>query len=70
MTSSKPAELSTLEWQVASRCNNGSCVEIAKLPGGGVGMRDSKDKGGPILEFSVTEFRAFIDGIKDGSLGL
>ncbi|MEU0519556.1 DUF397 domain-containing protein [Streptosporangium sp. NPDC006007] len=70
MTSSKPAEFSTLEWQVSSRCNNGSCVEIARIPGGGVGIRDSKNKSGPVLEFGVTEFRAFIDGIKDGSLGL
>ncbi|GAA3121135.1 DUF397 domain-containing protein [Streptosporangium carneum] len=70
MTSSKPADFSTLEWRVSSRCNNGSCVEIARLPGGGVGMRDSKDKSGPVLEFTVAEFRDFIHGIKDGSLGL
>ena len=70
MASFNPADFSTLEWRVSSRCNNGSCVEIARLPGGGVGMRDSKDKSGPVLEFTVAEFRDFIDGIKDGSLGL
>ncbi|MGV9773904.1 DUF397 domain-containing protein, partial [Streptosporangium sp. NPDC003464] len=42
MTSSKTTEPATLQWQVSSRCNNGSCVEIARLPDGGVGMRDSK----------------------------
>ncbi|MFJ2031199.1 DUF397 domain-containing protein [Streptosporangium sp. NPDC087985] len=70
MTSSKLAEPSTLEWQVSSRCNNGSCVEITRLPNGDVGMRDSKDQSGPILEFTVAEFRSFIYSIKDGKFDL
>ncbi|AWS41047.1 DUF397 domain-containing protein [Streptosporangium sp. 'caverna'] len=70
MTSSKSAGLSTLEWQISSRCNNGSCVEIARLPDGGVAMRDSKNQSGPVLEFTVTEFQSFIHSIKDGELAL
>ncbi|MET8384336.1 DUF397 domain-containing protein [Streptosporangium canum] len=70
MTSSKPAELPSLEWQVSSRCNNGSCVEITRLPNGDVGIRDSKDQSGPILEFTVAEFQSFIYSIKDGRFDL
>ncbi|MDP9862508.1 MULTISPECIES: DUF397 domain-containing protein [Streptosporangium] len=70
MTSSKTTEPATLRWQVSSRCNNGSCVEIARLPDGGVGMRDSKNKNGPVLEFTTAEFQTFIYSIKDGKFDL
>jgi hypothetical protein len=45
---------------------NGQCVEVAGLPSGAVGMRDSKDIGGPVLEFAPAEWRAFLDGVRNG----
>jgi hypothetical protein len=43
------------------------CVELARLPGGDVAVRDSKDQNGPVLRFSASEWRAFISGVKKGS---
>jgi hypothetical protein len=46
--------------------SNGNCVEVANLPGGGIGVRDSKDAEGPILRFTPDEWRAFIGGAQNG----
>ncbi len=44
----RPATASS--WTKSSLSHaNGNCVEVADLPGGQVGMRDSKDVNGPIL---------------------
>ena len=44
----------------------GSCVELASLPDGGVGVRDSKDPSGPVLRFTPDEWRAFLAGARNG----
>ncbi|MFF5258739.1 DUF397 domain-containing protein [Actinomadura viridis] len=56
-------------WRKASAsANNGSCVEVAS--GGAVVLaRDSKDPGGPVLEFSPGEWGAFLSSVKAGRLG-
>lgn len=61
-------ELSTVVWRKSTRSggNGGSCVEIASLAGGQVGIRDSKDRNGPALIFGPNEWQTFIGGIKDG----
>ncbi|WP_405536289.1 DUF397 domain-containing protein [Streptomyces sp. NBC_00075] len=46
--------------------NNGDCVEVAALPGGGRALRDSKDPSGPVLTFSGAEFARFIAGAGAG----
>ncbi len=52
-----------LRWKKASASYaNGDCVEVASLPDGRVGIRDSKNPAGPVLEFSVSEWRAFLSG--------
>lgn len=48
---------------------NGNCVEVADLPGGQVGMRDSKDASGPVLRFPPEEWRAFLHGVRKGEFG-
>ena len=55
-------------WRKASASNGGSgCFEFAPSVGGGVLLRDSKDKGhGPILQFDRNEFEAFLKGCNDG----
>jgi hypothetical protein len=43
--------------------NNGACVEVAACQ-----VRDSKDRGGPVLSFTPDAWRAFIQAIKDGEM--
>jgi Domain of unknown function (DUF397) len=45
---------------------NGDCVEVASLPDGSIGVRDSKDIAGPVLRFSPAEWQAFIGGVHNG----
>jgi hypothetical protein len=45
---------------------NGDCVEVASLPGGQIGVRDSKDTAGPVLRFTSAEWQAFIGGVRNG----
>jgi len=46
--------------------SNGNCVEVADLPDGAIGVRDSKDPDGPVLRFTQGEWRAFIGGARNG----
>lgn len=49
-----------------SGCNNGNCVEVASGHGR-IGVRDGKNDGtGPVLSFTVEEWRAFIEAAKTG----
>ncbi|GII61360.1 hypothetical protein Skr01_14450 [Sphaerisporangium krabiense] len=43
-----------------------NCVEVAYIPGGDHGVRDSKDPGGPVMKVSATSWREFTAGIKSG----
>ncbi|KUO18397.1 DUF397 domain-containing protein [Streptomyces dysideae] len=59
-----------LEWVKSSYSgNNGNCVEVAALPGGGRALRDSKNPSGPMLTFSAEEFGAFVAGARAGEFG-
>jgi hypothetical protein len=41
------------------------CVEVAALTAGRmIGMRDSKDPGGPVLSFTPAEWSAFVRRVK------
>jgi len=46
--------------------SNANCVEVASLPDGGVGVRDSKDPSGPVLRFTPGEWHAFLGGARNG----
>jgi hypothetical protein len=46
--------------------SNGDCVEVARLPAGQIGVRDSKDVDGPVLRFTPSEWRAFLGGVRNG----
>jgi len=46
--------------------SNSNCVEVASLPDGGIGVRDSKDSAGPVLRFTSDEWRAFLGGVRNG----
>ena len=43
--------------------SNGQCAEVA-LGGGVVAVRDSKDPGGPVLEFSPADWERFTAALK------
>ncbi|MGD0700188.1 MAG: DUF397 domain-containing protein [Trebonia sp.] len=59
-------ELAGLSWIKANFSNhNGACVELAATSDK-VAIRDSKDPGGPILVYTPIEFRAFLDGARNG----
>jgi hypothetical protein len=59
-------ELTELVWIKAKASNhNGACVEIASTADK-IAIRDSKDPRGPILVYTPVEFRAFLDGARNG----
>ncbi|WP_405159818.1 DUF397 domain-containing protein [Nocardia sp. NBC_01499] len=59
--------LAGAKWFKSSRSQGGSeCVEVAFLDGGQVGVRDSKNPGGPALVFTRGEWSAFVAGARVG----
>lgn len=57
-------------WRTSSRSNDdGTCVEVAELSGGGRAIRDSKDSRGPVLTVTAAEWTAFVGGVRDGEFG-
>ncbi len=46
--------------------NDGSCVEVAHLPGGGVAVRDTKDRSLAPHHHSATAWDAFVAGVRAG----
>jgi hypothetical protein len=72
-------DLSRAKWRKSSYSGNGSCVEVAPVPGAGsaaaeasdvIAVRDSKDRRGPALTFTARQWRSFAAGIKAGELSL
>jgi hypothetical protein len=70
------ADLSRAAWRKSSYSGaNGSCVEVAPVPGarlggGQIAVRDSKDRDGPALVFSARQWRRLTARIKDGAFDL
>jgi hypothetical protein len=59
--------MSGIRWKKSSlSMSNGHCVEVADLGGGDVGVRDSKDRTGPVLRFTPDEWTAFLGGVRNG----
>jgi hypothetical protein len=52
-----------------SGASNPACVEVG-FETSAVLMRDSKDRGGPVLRFTVAEWKAFVAGVKAGEFDL
>ncbi|MFG3524781.1 DUF397 domain-containing protein [Nocardia nova] len=60
-------DLSTAQWYKSRRSHGkDTCVEVAHLSDGTVGVRDSKNPTGPALIFTPAEWDAFTAGIQDG----
>jgi hypothetical protein len=62
-------DLSGAEWRKSTRSTQDACVEIAFVDGG-VAVRDSKDRNGPVLRFTAQEWEAFVGGARDGEFEL
>lgn len=57
-------------WRKSSNSEAGSCVEVARM-GDWVGVRDTKASGrGPVLEFTLPEWSAFLKGVAHGEFDL
>jgi hypothetical protein len=56
----------TAQWRKSSRSStNGSCVEVRRATGA-VQVRDTKDRGGPVLSFAPHSWRDFIAAVRAG----
>jgi hypothetical protein len=66
------ADVNLTAWRTSTRSPDfANCVEVATSPNtapGSVLVRDSKDRGGPVLAFSALAWRRFTAGIRGGNL--
>jgi len=54
-------------WRKSTRSSGGdNCVEIAVATDGAVGVRDSKDPTGPVLQFDPRTWAEFLGGVHNG----
>ena len=59
-----------VEWRKSSLSTTNGCVEVAFV-GDRIAVRDSKQRGrGPVLEFTATEWAAFLGGVLGGEFDL
>ena len=59
-------DVTSAAWRKSSYSggNGGGCVEVAPA-GNDIAVRDSKDPGGPQLQFTAGDWRAFLARIKE-----
>ena len=62
-------DLSRAEWRKSSRSGHDGCVEVAFVEGQ-VAVRDSKDRGGPVLGFTAQEWAEFVGSTRSGEFEL
>jgi Domain of unknown function (DUF397) len=56
---------SSATWVKSRRCESSACVEAAVI-GDQIAVRNSTSPDGPIVTFSMQEWRAFLGGVQDG----
>jgi len=67
VTDKNEVDLSRAQWRKSIRSSaSRDCVEVAFLDGELVGVRDSKNPGGPALVFTSHAWSAFTAGLIDG----
>ncbi|MGW6524010.1 DUF397 domain-containing protein [Streptomyces sp. NPDC054962] len=60
-------EIEGVRWYKSGRSGgNGNCVELARLSGGDVAVRNSRFPEGPVLVYAREEIAAFLGGVKGG----
>jgi uncharacterized protein DUF397 len=60
---------SRVAWRKSTRSVEDNCVEVGFIDGL-VGVRNSKDRNGPVLLFTAAEWEAFTGGVRDGEFQL
>ncbi|MEU8353100.1 MULTISPECIES: DUF397 domain-containing protein [Streptomyces] len=61
------ALLAGAAWRKSRYSNpSGNCVELTRLPDGGVAVRNSRDPEGPALVYTRDEMAVFLHSAKDG----
>lgn len=63
-------DLTGLTWLSAPGSDATDRLEIAKLPGGAVAMRNPADPNGTVLRYTAAEWEAFTLGVRDGEFDL
>lgn len=64
-------DLTRAIWRKASHSSNaGNCVEVARNLPGIIAVRDSKDRDGPKLIFTLDEWREFRASVRAGDFDL
>ena len=56
-----------LIWWKSSKSCEGACLEVARAADGGIFVRDSKDRSGPILHFNKSVWHAFVSDVRSGA---
>ena len=51
--------------KASASASGGECVEMRRHSDV-IEVRDSKDRGGPVLRFTPAEFAAWLDGVRKG----
>jgi hypothetical protein len=63
-----PAQLRAAKWRKSRHSNpSGDCVEMARLPGEQVAVRDSHRPDGPALVFTRAAWERFLHGLREGA---
>jgi hypothetical protein len=61
------SDLQGVAWRKSRHSNSqGTCVELASLPGGAIALRNSRHPDGLALIYTPAEIDAFLRGAKDG----
>ena len=63
------SDFSNAVWHKSTRSGSAGCVEVATLERV-VGVRDSKDRQGPVLVFRFDEWSAFLAGVREREFDL
>ncbi|NGO71093.1 DUF397 domain-containing protein [Streptomyces boncukensis] len=58
--------LGSADWHSWSGPNGGTCLEVKRLPGRRVALRQSADAAGPALVCALDGFAAFVEAAKRG----
>jgi hypothetical protein len=58
-------DLSGAEWRKSTWSGPDGCIEVAFVEGR-VAIRDSKDRSGPVLQFTAQEWEAFVGATRNG----
>jgi hypothetical protein len=58
------------KFRKADGSDTGGCVEVAAMPAGGIRVRDSKDRGGPVLGYTDAEWSVFVAAARRGEFDL